>query len=145
MWLFTRKTKSPAPVRRGVKDVWKPSHPLIQWSRRDALRLRDLCEGVLILGATGSGKTSGSGRAIAEASLKARFGALVLAAKPGERDLWESYCRRAGRLRDLVVFGPEEPWRFNVLDYELNRVGRGAGLTETVVNLLYIIVEMSNR
>ena len=78
MWPFTRNTCPPAPRRR-IKDIWSPSQPLIRWSRDDALTLRDACEGVLILGASGSGKTSGSGREIAEACLRAGFGALVLA------------------------------------------------------------------
>jgi hypothetical protein len=142
MWPFSRKAKRPKPRTR---DVWHPARPLIHWSRSGAWTLEDACSGTLVLGATGSGKTSGSGATIAKAFLKNGFGGLVLAAKPGERELWVKYCRKTGRSRDLVVFSPEESWRFNVLDYELNRLGRGTGLTDTVVNLLYVIVEMGDR
>jgi Type IV secretory system Conjugative DNA transfer len=141
MGLFFRRNSAKPRVR----DVWDPSNELIRWSRSDAFALEHAYSGTLVLGATGSGKTSGSGAAIAEAMLRKGFGGLALAAKPGERELWEAYCRKTGRLRDLVVFSPEENWRFNVLDYELNRLGRGAGMTETVVNLLYVIVEMGDR
>ena len=48
----------------------------------DMWRIKDACEGTIIFGGTGSGKTSGSGRAIATSFLSAGFGGLVLCAKP---------------------------------------------------------------
>lgn len=64
--------------------------PLLQLSPRDAWRLRDACEGTVIFGGTGSGKSSGSGRAIARAFLRAGFGGLVLCAKQDEeRERWK--------------------------------------------------------
>jgi len=136
MWPFSRKSNR--------NDRWNPERPLVRWSRREAWSLRDAWNGTLILGATGSGKTSGSGQMIAEAFLNG-FGGLVLTSKPDERDLWISYCRRTGRLSDLVVFGLDQPWRFNFIAHAMSRSSGGAGLTENVVNLLSTVLELGDR
>jgi len=46
--------------------------------------------------------------------------------------------------RDLRVFSPEEPWRFNFLDYEMNRGGRGSGETENIIQLFMEILELTS-
>lgn len=138
MFGLFRKSSAPAPS-------WDLGSPLLQWNAHDLWTLRDAVEGTLILGATGSGKSSGSGRTLALAMLRAGFGGLVLTAKPDERALWETYCREAGRHDDLVVFGPSSPWRFSFLDHELKRDGGGAGLTENIVNLLSTVLEVAER
>jgi hypothetical protein len=102
---------------------------------RDTWRIKDACEGTMIFGGTGSGKTSGSGRAIATSFLRAGFGGLVLCAKPDEPALWRSYAAQTGRDSDLVMFGGEPGWSFNFLHHESQRSGAGAGLTENIVNL----------
>jgi hypothetical protein len=117
--------------------------PLCYFSRHDAWTIRDACEGIHIFGATGSGKTTGSGAILARSLIRAGFGGLVLCAKPEERILWERYMKEAGRSRDLVIFAPEQPWRLNFLDYELRRTGRGRGITENLVNLFSHIIEIA--
>ncbi len=124
---------------------WELTDELLRWSRDDIWTLRDAVEGTLILGATGSGKSSGSGRTIAVSMLDAGFGGLVLTAKPDERALWESYCRETGRLGDLIVVGADAERRFNFLGHELNRQGIGAGLTENIVNLFSNVMEIRER
>lgn len=119
--------------------------PLLHWSREDTWTVRDALEGTLVLGATGSGKSSGSGRTIAHAMLKAGFGGLVLTAKPDERAVWERYCHETGRSDDLVIFGRDTPHRFNFLDHEATRPGSGAGLTENIVALLATVLEVAER
>lgn len=74
-----------------------------------------------------------------------RFGGLVLTVKPEEANLWRRYCERAGRLDDLVMFGPGHPHVFNFLEYELNRPGPGGGHTENIVNLFDAVTEISQR
>jgi type IV secretory pathway TraG/TraD family ATPase VirD4 len=135
-WLFARK--------RAARS-WDLSHPLLQWSKHDAWTIGNAAEGCLIFGATGSGKSSGSGRAIALAMLKAGFGGLVLTAKNDERAQWEAYCREAKRLDDLIIFSPSQQHRFNFLDAELSRSGAGAGLTENIVNLFSTVLEIAER
>jgi hypothetical protein len=118
---------------------------LCRFTAADAFTLRDACEGVQIFGATGSGKTSGSGAALARSYLSAGFGGLVLVAKPGECAQWQRYAAETGRSADLLVFRPGGEWRFNFLDYELNRPGAGAGLTENIVSLFMLALEAGGR
>jgi hypothetical protein len=130
---------------KNCRRHWPMSLPLLWFAEGIPFTLADAFEAVQIYGATGSGKTSGSGRQFALAYLLAGMGGLVLTAKPGERELWESYCRETGRLRDLVIFSPTEPWRLGFLDYELHRGGRGAGLTENLVNLFSEVLQVAER
>lgn len=109
----------------------------------DHLTIRNACEGIHIFGATGSGKTSGSGETIAKAFLDNDFGGLVLTAKPEDVQRWTDYCRDAGRERDLIVFpDPKEDWTFNFLDYEYQREDIGAGRTDNVVQLFNDVLEV---
>jgi hypothetical protein len=112
-----------------------PDHQGLVSMGRDMWRIKDACEGTIIFGGTGSGKTSGSGRALARSFLAAGFGGLVLCAKPDEPALWRGYAAEAGRGGDLVMFGAGEPWSFNFMNYESLRSGAGAGLTENLVTL----------
>jgi len=113
---------------------------LCQFSQRDFWTIRDACEGTQIFGATGSGKTSGSGRAIATNMLAQGFGGLVLTAKPDERDLWLRYCEETNRSGDVVVMDDSGQARLNLLDYEFNAAA-GLGLTENLVALFTTVLE----
>jgi hypothetical protein len=61
----------------------KTNLPENYWSLNDAF------QGVQILGGTGSGKSSGSGQALARAFLEANLGGLVLTAKTDEVFAWK--------------------------------------------------------
>lgn len=111
---------------------------LLQLSARDRFTLRDACQGVHIFGGIGSGKTSGSGKALASAYLRAGMGGLVLCAKPDEVDLWRRYARENGRSNSVLFFG-EQGGGFNFLDYELAR--QGADGIGSVVECLMRILE----
>jgi hypothetical protein len=123
---------------------WELDAPLLYFSdhSQDAWRIRDACEGTQIFGATGSGKTSGSGRALARAFLQNDFGGLVLCAKTDEPDLWFRYAEEAGRQSDIIQLSKEQ---FNFLDYEANRPGAGAGQTENLVALFMQVAEIANQ
>lgn len=111
----------------------------------DSLTTRQACEGFFITGEIGSGKTSGSGQALANALLQAEggvYGGLVLCAKPEERGLWEDYCKKNGRLQDLLIIEEGGPYRFNPLDYTVRKQTRGGGMTENIVHLLQTIIEL---
>jgi type IV secretory pathway TraG/TraD family ATPase VirD4 len=107
--------------------------------------LKDAFEGVQIFGGTGSGKSSGSGQAIARAFLEANLGGLVLTAKTDEVLTWQGYAKAAGRESDLLIFGEDAPYSFNFLRYELQRPGAGAGHTENLVNLFCTVLETAER
>ena len=118
---------------------------MLHFSETDAWRIRDACEGLQIFGGTGSGKTSGSGQAVARAFLAQGFGGLVLTAKKDERQLWETYAQEAGRGEQVLVFSASEKWRFNFLNYETNRPGAGASQTENLVKLFSSVMEIAER
>jgi hypothetical protein len=85
MSLFSWWRRKPAPA-----CAWELSRPLLGWSKSDVWTIREAVEGTLILGATGSGKSSGSGAAIAKAMLAAGFGGLILTAKKDEVTQWHA-------------------------------------------------------
>ncbi len=107
--------------------------------------LRAAVEGVQIFGATGSGKTSGSGQALARTFLAHGFGGLVLTAKPDDPDLWLTYAAQTDRARDLIIVAPDAPYRFNFIEYEHKRPDPGGGLTENLVNLFTRAIEAIGR
>lgn len=113
--------------------------PLLRLSAGDHFTLGDACRGVQIFGGTGSGKSSGSGAALATAYLKAGFGGLVLCAKPDEAARWQRYAAAAGREKSVLVVSPTGGWRFNFLDYILTKEGLEA--TNTAVDVLMRIAE----
>lgn len=110
------------------------------WFGREAFTLRQACEGVAIFGGTGSGKSSGSGRHLAEAYLRAGFGGLVLTVKPDEPQWWVTLARASGRSDDLRVIRPAAggvpaSHPFNFLEYERSTTGPG-GLAGNLTSLL---------
>jgi hypothetical protein len=135
--LFNRFAKQGGPPGIDLR------RPLIHLSPKDPWRLQDAVEGSIIFGATGSGKTSGSGETIAKSLLRAGCGGLVLTAKGDEAKLWERYCRETGR--ELIVFSPASGHTFNFMEYEQKRSGAGAGLTENLVMLFCTVLEVAER
>lgn len=107
--------------------------------------LKDAFEGVQVFGGTGSGKSSGSGQALARAFLEANLGGLVLTAKTDEVLSWKRYAEETNRVPDLLIVNPSSDWRFNFLQYEQERQGAGSGHTENLVNLFCSVIEASDR
>src|ERR1035437_6629735 len=75
-------------------------------------------EGTLILGGTGSGKTSGSGSSLGQRLLKEGFGGLILTVKPEEKEIWQRNCQISNREKDLIIFSENSPDNFNFVSYE---------------------------
>jgi len=112
--------------------------------KQDWLTARDAFEGVLGLGATGSGKTSACGRLIKHAYLRAGWSGLVLCAKDDEAASWVETARECGRSKDLIIFNKES--EFNFLDYELAyQTARGAIHIPDLVSSLMVLVEVQQR
>jgi len=119
--------------------------PLVQLGPDDAMTVADCLEHVLVLGATGAGKTSGAGQTFLCSYLAAGWGGIVLCAKPGEFELIQRYARCTNRESDVVRFAPEENWRFNPLEFEVKRATRGAALVTNIVALLMQACEAGGR
>lgn len=124
---------------RDILDV-----PLLRVSKQDVWTIRDACEGALILGGTGSGKTSGPGFAYARALLAAGFGGLVLTAKPDEAALWRAHAEATGRTASLCVLSPSSGHRFNFLADTLRRTPAGSQ-TESLVSLMTVAADAADR
>ncbi len=130
---------------RSQPDPWRLDRPLLWFSRDDAWTIADACEGTQIFGATGAGKSSGSGAALAKAMLAAGFGGLVLTVKTDERTAWERYCQETGRIDSLLVVSLDSEWRFDFLQYELRRGGRSAGIVSNIVDLLIEVATIDQK
>ena len=124
-WFSPRKT----PFYRSLDTK------LLRFGKRDVFHIRDAAEGVLILGGVGSGKSSGSGKALREAYLKAGFGGLVLCAKPDEAAIWKKELKRQGRKRDAIVIDSNAAERFNILDYAASTLAAN-GFEQNLVMLM---------
>lgn len=123
----------------GIITNFKGTRSTYGWTLGQAV------EGLQIFGGIGSGKTSGSGRTIAIEYLRCQFGGLVLTVKPDERKLWEDYCKETNRLNDLIIVSPDSNHRFNFINYEMNRQGRGKGLTDNVVHVLQTVINVDKQ
>jgi len=118
---------------------------LYRFNRIEPFTIRQACEGVQIFGGIGSGKTSGSGAALAKSFLRAGFGGLVLCAKKDELETWQRYAEETDRSDSLMVFDHSGQMRFPFLQYEINREGEGAGYTENLVRLFMTVQEAMDR
>jgi hypothetical protein len=121
----------------------------------DTWTVDDAMKGISIMGGTGSGKTSASGKTLAKKFLKEGWGGIVLCAKTDEAKLWEAYCEETGRSDDLILFkegatietedGGIKEMVFNPIDYEMKRPGKGAAETQNITNIFMNIYRMGNR
>jgi hypothetical protein len=108
---------------------------LYWWTPNDPYRVRDLLNGgTLILGRSGSGKTSSSGRTLMRKIVEnPNSGGLILAATPQDAGDVRAVFEKAGRLNDLIVFSADGPRRTNFLQW------LGRGQTRNVVQALMMI------
>ena len=126
-------------LRRKTPYHGKLSTPLLRIGR-EYWSIGDAAEATAIWGAPGSGKTSGSGKAIANAFLRAGMGGLVLCAKNDEAAAWRRYAKEARRSRDVIVLDAEGTQRFNILDYAAKTLG-GPGFEQNLVFLMQTMIE----
>jgi hypothetical protein len=124
---------------------WSLHTHLIRWSKRAVWTVGHSVQGTLIAGETGGGKSSGSGKELSLAKMRAGYGGLVLCAKPDEASVWIDRARQVGRSADLIVVRPGGRWRFNPFTHEAQRSGPGAGHVETLVALFASLLELTQR
>jgi type IV secretory pathway TraG/TraD family ATPase VirD4 len=96
-----------------------------------------------VLGATGSGKTSGAGDFFGKGYLGsgAEMGMVILCSQVTEAGQWMKRAQETGRARDVRLFDASgERYRFNPLDWISSYGAQGAGLTINVVAFLEEIV-----
>ena len=142
---FLPKWAKPRAPRRLAVSAVDLDYPLMRWSPVDHYCLRDAVTGVLVLGGTGSGKTSGPYRSLLKAYFRARYGGIIFTTKPGEYAEIREWAEETGRLDSLIRFAPEEKHRFSFMTYASRLAGRGSGLTENIVTLLTTIQESFDK
>jgi len=113
------------------------SHPDDKWTLSEALR------GLQIFGATGSGKSTGSGRAIAKSFLEAGMGGLVLCVKVDEAAFWETLCKETGRSADFIRITPDGPHCYNFLQAEAMQPS--GQMTLNISELFFEVMALLNR
>ncbi|WP_370334481.1 TraM recognition domain-containing protein [Parvularcula marina] len=121
-------------VRRLAQRRANPHRPLFRVGA-NTLSLRMLEEGMIILGDTGSGKTSTAiALAIRVVCGAPHFGGgCFIATKPGDKDAYLSILKKIGREHDVIVVGPDGPG-INLADYILHRP-EGGGIRDMLVTL----------
>lgn len=149
----TSRALAVIPQKKVIHQDWpNDDTPLLHLGKGhgNTWHLRDAFEGVQVFGGTGSGKTSGSGKALAKAFIASNMGGLILTAKRDEADMWADYITQAGRADDLIIFphsrdGKPADLKFNFLRYAFEREKGGVGKTENLVNLFCSVMEVAER
>ena len=110
--------------------------PILHLNSKASWTLRSAFQSTLVLGGTGSGKTSATGRALSSALLRSGAGGCVAVCKPSEIDLWKMYATMHGREHDLIVFDASQGCNF--IAYEFSRKGvEGANsVTDCIMRIL---------
>src|SRR5271165_4699397 len=120
--------------------------PVLSLSKSDYVDCRALCEGCLVTGSGGAGKSSTSGKNLAYGLLRMpNSGALILTAKSEETANWISYAKACGREKDLIVFNADSGHCFDPLHYEWTRPGRGAGDLESIIDFFSTLVSIGKK
>lgn len=126
-----------------MSDKWDLSAPLLKLSDSDVLTLENACAGIAIWGTTGSGKTSGSGQAIARSYLQHGFGGLVLCAKNSEATWWHKLACEEGREKSIIHVHPDKDMVFDFLNYEMTR--EGGGQTENILDIFMQVIAITQK
>lgn len=118
--------------------------PLINFGPKEPYTRGQSFEGLAAFGATGSGKTSTTGRLVIEQMLRAGYSGFGTTTKADDIDWWKDRFRAANRLSDLRVIGPGYPFRINLLDYTA-RAGYREEAAERVTRCLETLLEASSN
>ena len=119
--------------------------PLLYLSPADPFTLRHAVEGMSVMGAPGSAKSTGIGATILRALMAHGCGGLICCVKAGEAATVAAHAAATGRTKSLIVVSPANGWRCNLLDYVLKRPGVVGSRTEQVVTLFASLLEVMER
>jgi hypothetical protein len=129
-----------------MSPIWARNLKLLRWTSVDSWTLDQATLGVLISGATGSGKSTGPFQTIIRGFLRAGFGGIFLVAKPDATAEYIHLTRSENREEDVIVFQPDTPHQgFNFLTYEAQRCGTSRVIVENIVLLLMQAAEIASR
>jgi len=95
----------------------------------------------VVLGGTGSGKTSAVIPAFVRAMLRRGYGGLICTVKEDDARNFMALAHHMGRLEDVLHIRPGGPYRFSFLNYSLSREGAGAGIVDNAVSVFMECIE----
>lgn len=128
---------------RSKKPASANPEPLLWLNSQDCITLTEASSGLLVMGATGSGKSSGPGDYLLRGLLQnPNIGICWLTAKTDEYARAQRLCAEAGRLNDLIRVAPGQGWICDPLDVELRSEG---GSVQSAAHLLDLLVELTSR
>ncbi|WP_020476167.1 type IV secretory system conjugative DNA transfer family protein [Zavarzinella formosa] len=136
MWKPFRGRPRPPP------PLYDPDTPILDLGDREHITLGQMYQSFFVCGGTGSGKTSSLGFHILLNLLRAGACVLTMVAKPDEAERIRKICELAGRGKDFRRIGPGEPWKIDLLNYELSQPNASV---ESVAALLDVLVELASR
>jgi len=131
--------------QRKPRDPWAPDTELLRWTAGAPWSVADSYMGALILGSTGSGKSSGSLSLMSRSMLEAGYGGIFFTVKPEDRGTYLRYAADAGRSDDVVVFSPDHRVFFNFIADEVARSPTPLGLVENLAALILTVTELGKR
>lgn len=122
--------------------------PLFRFSNEpdsEALTVGDSHCSILVTGAPGSGKSSGTSYKLARSFLKAGYGGIVFSVKP-EREFWEKICAETGRSNDLIIIGngKNNDQRFNFINY-ISTLKGDVSYADNIYKIITEVVEASKE
>lgn len=133
--------KRPAPATR-MADGFDLDSALLRLSGVDALSWRELLGGgALVMGDSGSGKTSGPVTSLGVAAYRANASVVHNTVKPTDCAMWAGLARCAGRGVVSYVIGRDT---FNPLAFEQSR-GDGTRRIETLTQLVLLPLRRQSR
>ena len=144
-WFSTPECRTGQQARAVAGHAVDLDAPLLYLSPADPFTLRHAVEGMSVMGAPGSAKSTGVGATILRALMAHGCGGLICCVKAGEAATVAAHAAATGRSKSLIVVSPTNPWRCNLLDYVLKRPGVEGSRTEQVVALFSALVEVMER
>jgi type IV secretory pathway TraG/TraD family ATPase VirD4 len=113
--------------------------PLIQLTATDVLTLRDFAAGTLVLGMTGSGKSTGPRDNILRTFVRKGMGGVLTTVKPEDVEDIRRICKEEGREDSLLIWNGLNGG-FNFLEWILAR--EGASGIENAIEFLMRVIEL---
>ena len=126
-------------------QLWDPEQALFRLSKDVVFTSRNACEGIMVLGQTGAGKSSAMKTAYLN-YLKAGMGFLVLCVKPEEGSDWERYAATTGRSQDVIRITADADckYRFDFFKYEMAQVGSSTQATVAMLQEITAVMRRGN-
>jgi type IV secretory pathway TraG/TraD family ATPase VirD4 len=116
---------------------------VLNLSGKDDFLLPEAHEGMFIVGATGSGKSSGTVNHLLKAFCRLGCGGLITTTKPADTEQYLKVLAGENRRQSAVLFGPAHAARFNPFAYEVARPGDGRGVAFNLTEMLGALMEQT--